>query len=308
MQDEYHIPVMAEEIVQFLVKGENGEKHGMFLDVTLGGGGHAEALLNSSAPHGHVTGMDRDAQALEHASRRLAKFGERFRAVQSTFVNSVESARQLGVACVHGIVADLGVSSRQLDDAERGFSFRNDGPLDMRMDQSAEISAADIVNSSSEDQLADWIFAYGEERFSRRIAHAIVARRKSEKFFTTADLAEVVKHAMPAPARYGKIHPATRTFQALRIVVNGELDELEELLNSAVDYLCVNGRIAVISYHSLEDRIVKHKFRQLDRAKTHKVITKRPLQASQTEIRANPRARSAKMRVLERLEIVGGRV
>jgi len=290
--------------VQWLVCGGDAQGPRIFLDCTLGDGGHAEALLQASGKDDRVIGIDRDTDAIEQASARLASFGARFTSMHVAFAAGV---RQLAIKKnekMHGVLADLGVSSRHLNVAERGFSFRQVGPLDMRMDRSQTATAADLVNTTDESQLADLIYLYGEERKSRRIARAICARRASAPFVETTDLAQVVRESVGVrgAVHTGKIDPATRTFQALRIVVNRELEELEQLLDVAPELLAPCGRLAIISYHSLEDRLVKHRFRTLaqTRAGEFSVQTKRPIMPSDTEIEINPRARSAKLRVLAR--------
>lgn len=247
--------------------------------------------------------LDQDQQALESARRRLVRFGDRVTYVHGNFSRLTEHLRTVGVEQVDGIVMDLGVSSPQLDRAERGFSFGQDGPLDMRMDQSRDLTAADLVNRLPEAELADVIYRYGEERLSRRIARAIVRVRAESPIRTTAQLVDVIRGAVPAAYRYGRIHCATRTFQALRIAVNRELDVLTEALPQAAAALAPGGRLAVISFHSLEDRIVKHTFRAWSHAdgSAMRVLTKKPVEPTEEECATNPRARSAKMRVVERV-------
>jgi 16S rRNA (cytosine1402-N4)-methyltransferase len=275
-----HIPVLSQEIVTGLevVAG------GWYLDATVGGGGHSELLLQA-APDVHLVALDRDLQALDAAKVRLSPYEDRVRFWHGNYADY-----QPGVQKFDGIIADLGVSSVQLDLAERGFSFRNEAPLDMRMDRSQGDTAADLVNHTSEVELARIIFTYGEERLSRQIARDIVAGRP---FTTTTQLAYTIGGAVPKSYRYGRIHPATRTFQALRIVVNQELSSLEKFLAVAPTWLKPDGKLGLISFHSLEDRIVKHTLRENDRLK---VLTKKPIIATDLELAANPRARSAKLR------------
>jgi len=289
---------------------------GRYIDGTLGAGGHAAGLLELSSPDGRLLGLDRDPAALETAQVNLARFGERAMLVRSSYTHMGESAREF--APVDGILLDLGLSSLQLDDPVRGFAFQADGPLDMRFDPDADLTAAEIVNDWPLDELADIIFSYGEERYSRRIARAIGAARPVE---TTRQLAEIVARAVGRQRGPSRIHPATRTFQALRIAVNGELETVEAVLPVALSLLKPGGRLAVISFHSLEDRLVKSFFRQQARGPaagydstgsstrllpprfepTIKEITRKPIEASEEEIARNPRARSAKLRIAERL-------
>ncbi len=280
------------------------------MDCTVGAGGHAWGILEASSPAGKLLGLDLDPLALHIARQRLAPFQDRVILVQASFTTLPEQLNRLGWDSVHGIVADLGVSSIQLDSPDRGFSFQNDGPLDMRFDPANPITASDLVNDLPEDDLADILWQYGEERASRRIARAIVHARPLR---TTRQLAEVI--ARVSGGHRGHIHPATRTFQALRIAVNQELKALEEFLPLAVQALLPGGRLAVIAFHSLEDRIVKQYFRTESRdcicppeqpvcTCGHKAslieITRRPIVAGEEEIRNNPRSRSARLRVVEK--------
>jgi 16S rRNA (cytosine1402-N4)-methyltransferase len=284
----------------------------LFIDGTLGAGGHAEALLEASGPDGHLLGFDLDTAALEAAQARLARFEGRFRAVHASYAQMGELAPRLGFGIVDGILLDLGFSSLQVDDPERGFAFRHEGPLDMRYDLSRPVTAADLVNGLREAELADLIYRYGEERHARRIAQAIVRARPIQ---TTTELAAVVAGAIPR-ARHEKIHPATRTFQALRIAVNDELETLSQALPQAVELLRPGGRLVVISFHSLEDRIVKDFLRRessdcicppeqpvctCNHKATLSLMARKPITASEEEITANPRARSAKLRAAVRL-------
>ena len=288
-----HVTVLQEEAIAYLeVKPE-----GRYLDATVGGGGHTAALLDSGATQ--VVALDRDRQALAAAKQRLKPYLEDPN-LQVEFVHT-NFADYRPSQLFDGIIADLGVSSPQLDRPERGFSFRQEAPLDMRMNPDSDRpTAADWVNHRDEEELVKIFSEFGEERFSKRIARQIVARRP---FFTTTQLAESIREAVPGKARYGRIHPATRVFQALRIAVNGELEALDRLLQISPDWLRPSGRLAIISFHSLEDRRVKWGFRQDDRLQ---VLTKKPVQATESELRANPRSRSAKLRVAQRLpETVG---
>jgi 16S rRNA (cytosine1402-N4)-methyltransferase len=277
---------------------------GVFVDCTLGAGGHAAALLDAGATR--VVGIDRDETALALARERLAAYGDRVETVHANHdaLGAVLDAR--GLAVVDGLIADLGVSSMQLDDLERGFSFRGDAPLDMRMDRSQGPTAADLLREVSEGDLADVIFQYGEERHSRRIARALVRAREDAPLASTRAVADVVRRAVSrGRGGYQRIDPATRTFQALRIWVNGELEGLERFVRAAVLRLRAGARLVVIAFHSLEDRIVKHTFRALDREEgVVRVLTPRPEVASDAEVEANPRARSAKLRAAERLAVL----
>lgn len=248
-------------------------------------------------------GVDRDGEALAVCRERLSRFGERVVLIKGLFVDLPLHLQRAGISGADGVLLDLGVSSRQLDDPARGFSFQSDGALDMRMDQTSGQTAADLVNSLPEAELADLIYQYGEERFSRRIARAIVQARTQRRLQTTQELVAVIKGAVPSAYRHGRIHCATRTFQALRIAVNREIETLEPALRGAVDVLRPGGRIAVISFHSLEDRIVKHTFRALSQEPGARLtlLTKKPQRPLEEECRVNPRARSAKLRVAERI-------
>jgi 16S rRNA (cytosine1402-N4)-methyltransferase len=304
-----HIPVLLDEVLEGLspLPGQR------LIDGTVGAGGHTEAILKAIAPHGQVLALDADPSALEIARRRLAAYGDRVRFVNVNFVQLAAAARDLDFIPVHGILLDLGLSSMQLDAVERGFSFQSAGPLDMRYDPDSPTTASDLVNNLAQDELADLIYRFGEERRSRAIARAIVAARP---LHTTHQLAEVVARAVGG-RRGDRLHPATRTFQALRIAVNDELDVLRAALPAATSILASGGRLAVISFHSLEDRIVKEFFRQESRdcicppgqpvctcghRATLHIITPKPITATSTEAALNPRARSAKLRVAEYME------
>jgi len=290
-----HAPVMVAEALRWLEPARGG----VFVDCTLGAGGHAAALLDAGATR--VVGIDRDETALALARERLAGYGDRVETVHANYgaLGAVLEAR--GLEVVDGLIADLGVSSMQLDDLDRGFSFRGDAALDMRMDRSQGPTAADLLREVSEGDLADVIFQYGEERHSRRIARALVRARDEAPLTSTRAVADVVRRAAPHRG-YQRIDPATRTFQALRIWVNGELDGLERFVRDAVARLRTGARLVVIAFHSLEDRIVKHTLRALDREEgVVRVLTPRPEVASDAEVEQNPRARSAKLRAAERL-------
>ncbi|KPQ33354.1 MAG: 16S rRNA (cytosine(1402)-N(4))-methyltransferase RsmH [Phormidesmis priestleyi Ana] len=284
-QPFFHMPVLAEQVIE----GLQIKAGGRYLDATVGGAGHSELILKA-APDVQLVALDQDLQALAAAQARLAEFGDRVTFCHTNFARYAPDGLRFD-----GILADIGVSSTQLDQSHRGFSFRAEAPLDMRMDTTQALTAEEIVNHWDEKTLADTIYEYGEERLSRRIARRIVEKRP---FHTTTALAWEVAGAFPAKARHGRIHPATRTFQALRIAVNGELKVLEEFLAIAPDWLTVGGRLALISFHSLEDRIVKYAYRGDERLQ---IVTKKPLVATAEEVQENPRSRSAKLRVAERI-------
>jgi 16S rRNA (cytosine1402-N4)-methyltransferase len=296
-----HEPVLVAETLALL----QPERGGVFVDCTIGLGGHGRAMLDAGAAR--LIGLDRDPDALRLAAETLAAFGDRVELVHADYrdLDRVLSAR--GLEGVAGILADLGVSSMQLDTEGRGFSFRRDERLDMRMDRSQGATAADLLASVDEKELADVIFQYGEERFSRRIARAIVNERRTAPVTTTGRLAQIVRRAVPHRG-YQRIDPATRTFQALRIWVNRELEGLEPFLAAAARRLLAGARLAVISFHSLEDRIAKHTFRALASLAgaesgelAVRILTRRPVEPSEEEIARNPRARSAKLRAIERM-------
>jgi len=291
--DAGHVPVLLEETLELLAVRPGG----LWVDGTLGLGGHAEAVLRATAPDGRLLGLDRDEEALERARARLVPFGARVRLEHADYR---ELPARLGDERASGILLDLGVSSLQLDDPERGFSFQREGPLDMRMDRSARGTAAELVNRMRERELADLIHEYGEEPFSRRIARAIVRARETQPIETTTRLAEIVRRAAPKSRRPG-FHPATRTFQALRIRVNRELEGLGEAIERTAACLRSGGRIVVIAFHSLEDRAAKQAFRSLA-GRGFSLLTKKPLRPGEAELRQNPRARSARLRALRREE------
>jgi 16S rRNA (cytosine1402-N4)-methyltransferase len=279
-----HIPVLGARVVEELAICEGGQ----YLDATVGGGGHSRLIL-AAAANVQVTALDQDQWAIAAAQQNLQEFGDRVHFRHTNF--STYKGRN---AVFEGILADLGVSSAQFDIAERGFSFRYTAPLDMRMNQQQDLMATDIINTWDEAKLANIFYTYGEERLSRKLARRIVERRPLQ---TTTDLAETIFYAVPPKYRYGRIHPATRIFQALRIAVNQELDVLEKFLLTAPTWLKPGGRIAIISFHSLEDRIVKHTFKESSELT---VLTKKPVLPTAAEVAQNPRARSAKLRVAEK--------
>jgi 16S rRNA (cytosine1402-N4)-methyltransferase len=300
--DYKHIPALVEEVVQFLRPNPDG----VYLDATLGEGGHGAVLLRASAPSGHLIGIDRDAEVLEVARQRLRAFGSRVDLVHGHAADLGSILAELQVSHVDGILLDLGVSSYQLETAERGFSFAREGPLDMRMDRTAAETAAVLVNTLGESELVSLIQRYGEERWARRIARAILRARRRAPLRTTQDLAVVITHVIPPSGRAPRIHPATRTFQALRIAVNQELARLEDSLKVAIACLSPAARLCVISYHSLEDRIVKRTFQAYapsweETPCRMRLLTRKPVTSSVAERQINPRARSAKLRVIERV-------
>ena len=292
-----HESVLSEEVL-FWLSPKPGE---IFVDGTLGGGGHAARILEKTGPQGRLIGFDRDPAALEEAGRVLKPFGERVTMICDNFKNIPNRLAGLGVRKVRGVLLDLGVSSMQLDAPDRGFSFKGDGPLDMRMDPSESLTAEAIVNHYKEEALREILWKWGEERFTRKIVRAIVGTRRRKKIKTTSELASVIAVAVPPFYRHGRIHPSTRTFQALRIAVNGELSALEDFLASVMGILDEGGRIVILSFHSLEDRIVKNAFRNFKNLKQGKILTKKPVVPSEEEMDENPRSRSAKLRALEGL-------
>jgi len=287
----YHTPVLIKEVLTLLDIREGD----IVVDCTIGEGGHSAKMLPLIGKDGYLYGIDRDEEALEKAYKRLILIGKNFKLIHSNFSNILDIVKDNRLR-VDKILVDLGVSSMQFDESERGFSFRKDGPLDMRMNKSTGFTAADIVNNFSEDKIADIIYQYGEERFARRIANSIINYRKKKKIETTAELAEIVKRAYPH--KWYRIHPATRTFQAIRIAVNGELEHLEEFLKIFPEILLKNGRVAIISYHSLEDRLVKKYFKENE---SLWLLNKKVIRPSEQEVIQNPRARSAKLRGAEKL-------
>lgn len=319
MSGFYHKPVLEAEVLSLL----RPERGGLFVDGTLGGGGHAEAMLRRMPKEGRYIGIDRDAEALEAAGRRLAEFAN-FKALRGNFHDMKALLAGAGVAegTAAGVLLDLGVSSHQLDEASRGFSYHTDAPLDMRMDRDAALCARDVVNGYSHEALCRILRDYGEERFAARIAAAIVREREQAPIEGTARLAQIIRDAVPAKARYSeKQHPARRSFQALRIEVNGELEGLEAALGDALDMLEAGGVLAVIGFHSLEDRIVKNCFKRFadpcicdrkapvctcGRRPVAEILTKKPLCAAEAETEENRRAHSAKLRAVRKCAAAQG--
>lgn len=307
----HHISVLYQQSLDGLAIKPNG----IYVDGTLGGGGHASGILDK-LDGGRLIGIDQDPAAIAAASAKLDKYGARFCAYRANFCELDSVLDALDIATIDGLLLDLGVSSHQLDTAERGFSFHDDAPLDMRMDPDASLSAYDVVNAYSETELTEIIKDYGEERWAKRIAQFIVNARQTQSIDTTLQLVEVIKAAIPKGARADGPHPARRTFQAIRIAVNRELSIIEDTIKIAARRMNVGGRIAIITFHSLEDRIVKNYFKELAKScvcpprapictcntvPLLKVITRKPIIATETELQTNPRARSAKLRVAQRI-------
>ncbi|MDN5322143.1 MAG: rRNA (cytosine1402-N4)-methyltransferase [Clostridia bacterium] len=307
-----HVPVLLNEIIDIL----NPQPGDIFVDCTLGGGGHSKAILERTLPHGYLIGIDQDLNALNAARKNLSRYKDNIIFVHSNYKNLDEIISKYSPEGINGILFDLGVSSHQLDEKERGFSYMQDAPLNMRMNQTNSFSARDLINSYSEEMLADIIKEYGEERWAKRIAQFIVQARNKKSIETTGELVEIIKAAIPARARKDGPHPAKRTFQAIRIAVNEELDVLEQALDIAVKWLKKGGKIGVISFHSLEDRIVKERFKylaqkcvcpseipicQCNKKALIKILTRKPVVANKEELATNPRARSAKFRAAVKL-------
>ena len=307
--NDYHIPVLYYETLDNLVKNPDG----IYIDCTLGGGSHSEGILERLSDKGLLISIDQDTNAIEYSKKRLEKFGSKWKVFKGNFENIDTIAYMAGVDKVDGILMDIGVSSKQLDDPDRGFSYRYDVKLDMRMNTEQKISAYDVVNTYSEEQLSKIIFEYGEERYARKIAKLIVEERKSSPIEKTSDLIALIKRAYPERASK---HPAKKTFQAIRIEVNRELEVLGNAMSKATELLKVGGRLAIITFHSLEDRIVKNKFKDLVTAckcpkdipicvcggvKKFEIITKKPIIPIDDELKNNNRAHSSKLRILERI-------
>lgn len=306
-----HVSVLLNECIEGLAIKPDG----IYVDGTLGGAGHGYEVCSRLSGQGRFVGIDQDEAAIRVSSDRLSEFGGRVSIVKSNYVHMKQVLRELGIEKVDGILLDLGVSSYQLDTKERGFSYMADAPLDMRMDQSQGMSAKDIVNSYSEEKLYEVIKIYGEERFAKSIARNIVRRRQEKEIGTTGELVEIIRASMPAKAKNGKGHPAKRTFQAIRIELNHELDVLQEALDDMVSLLGDGGRLCIITFHSLEDRIVKNFFRKMENPCTcppdfpvcvcgkkpmGKVITRKPILPGEEELEINKRSKSAKLRIFEK--------
>lgn len=307
-----HIPVLLDEVIELL----SPHSGGIYLDATLGGGGHAEAILEASAPDGRLIGLDQDEIAIRLAGRRLERFGGRYTILRENFRNMAVAIRALQLESLDGILMDVGLSSYQIDDMERGFSFASPAALDMRMDRRQPLKAADLVAEAPEEELLYILRSYGEEREAGRIVRAIARARRVKPIVSGLELADIISGAVSPVRRHGRIHPATKTFQALRIAVNDELDSLKDALESGLHLLNPGGRMAVISFHSLEDRIVKHRFREwaagcicsreipvciCGREPLVRLLTRKPVVPSEEETASNPRARSARLRVVERI-------
>ena len=294
---QQHIAVMAEEVIQYL----RPRVGGIFVDATLGLGGHAEAILSLIGDTGRLIGIDRDLDAISLAKENLRPYLRRCQFVHDNFRNIDRVLDSLDIKDVDGMLFDLGISSFQLDNPQRGFSFKGDGPLDMRMDRQGHISAYELINSLSEREISLILRDFGQERWHNRIARRLVAERKFKPIETTHELAKIVLKSIPFYKGRRRIHPATRTFQAFRIAVNRELDSLEAALEKCIDRLKASGRIVVISFHSLEDKIVKETFRTFKKAKRGVLVVSKPVRPSEEEIARNPRARSARLRVFEKI-------
>ena len=292
----WHQPVMGAEVLHWL----NPRPGTIVVDATVGTGGHSLLILPTLLPNGRLIALDRDREALEVAKTRLAAFDPQVTFVHGNYRNLPTILSRLGLTRVDGVLLDLGMSSFQVDRAERGFSFSHEGPLDMRMDTAQEVTASTLVNHLTADELATILEMFGEERFARRIARRLVETRRNEPITTTAQLARLVASAVPSGLRPQRLHPATRTFQALRIAVNDEVGALEQCLSDLSTLLSPGGRAVTLSYHSLEDRLVKHRFVQEMRDGLWTVLTKKPLRPIDDEVQRNPRARSAKLRAVER--------
>lgn len=308
-----HVSVLLQETIDGLAVKPDG----IYVDGTTGGGGHSYEICKRLGENGRLIGIDQDAEALAAAEKRLEPFAGIVTLVKSNYAQMKEVLKQLGIEKVDGIVLDLGVSSYQLDNAERGFSYREDAPLDMRMDREQTLTARDIVNDYPESELYRIIKEYGEERFAKSIARNICKRRQDKPLETTFELVDIIRNSMPAKARNGKSHPAKRTFQAIRIECNQELEVLRQALDEMVNLLKDGGRISIITFHSLEDRMVKTSFRRQENPCTcppdfpvcvcgnkpkGKVITRKPILPSEEECEQNTRSKSAKLRVFERIE------
>ena len=306
-----HTPVMLNECIE----GLNINPDGIYVDGTLGGGGHSYEILRKLSPNGRLIGIDRDKDALNAASKKLNEFNN-FTTVHDNHANILEILKNLGIQGVDGILLDLGVSSYQLDEASRGFSYMNDAPLDMRMNREDKISAYEVVNNYSEEKLSRIFFDYGEERYSKSIAKKICKVREENKISTTLELVEVIKSAMPGSALNEKQHPAKRVFQAIRIEVNEELTKLKQAVEDSIKALNNGGRLAIITFHSLEDKIVKHTYEDMQGRCTcpkdfpvcvcnyisyGRIVNKKPIISNEEELKENPRARSAKLRIFERI-------
>ena len=313
MSEFSHISVLLNEVIE----GLEIKPDGIYADGTVGGGGHSYEIAARLSDNGRLIGIDRDEDAVKAASERLACYGDKAKVVRGNYLDAVSILKGMGITGVDGILLDLGVSSHQFDDAERGFSYRNDAPLDMRMDRRDELSAYNVVNEYSESELFRIIRDYGEDKFAKNIAKHIVRAREKKPIETTFELSELIKAAIPAKMREGKGHPAKKTFQAIRIEVNRELDILRDSIDGLIDYLNPGGRLCIITFQSLEDKIVKSAFRTAEdpcicpkefpvcvcgRKSKGRVITRKAITATEEELKANNRAHSAKLRIFEKKE------
>lgn len=307
----HHVSVLLDECIENL----NIKPDGVYVDCTMGGAGHSKEIVKKLSNKGLFIGFDQDKNAIKTAKERLSEYSDRVKFVHSNFENIKDELEKIGVYKIDGVLADLGVSSHQLDEADRGFSYMQDAPLDMRMDVRCEFSAYDVVNGYTEEELAKIIKDYGEENWAKRIAKFIVEERKEKKIETTGELVDIIKKAIPKKARIDGPHPAKRTFQAIRIEVNNELGVITKMIDDASSIMNKGGRICIITFHSLEDRIVKNAFKELsldcicpphlpmcqcDKKSEVKIITRKPIIPTDEEIEVNPRSRSAKLRVAEK--------
>lgn len=298
MEERYlHKPVLLGEVLHFL----DPTPGNIIVDATIGGAGHAEKILQKIYPGGTLIGIDKDLESLKIAHERLKPIGNSFKLINKDFRHIREIILDLKMGEIDGILFDLGISSIQMDASERGFSIKNPGPLDMRMDRNQRLTAKDLVNMLAEKELSVLIKDFGEERFHKRIAKAIVNSRRQKEIESTMELADIICGSLPYKRRRGRIHPATRTFQAFRIAVNKELETIEEALKDVVELLKKGGRVCVISFHSLEDRIVKHTLRGFKAEGVFHTLTKKPVTAKEEELLRNPRSRSAKLRAAVKL-------
>lgn len=296
-EEQYHIPVMYKEILDYL----NLTSGKTMIDATIGTGGHSLKILERIIPKGRLIGIDRDEKSLIIARKRLSNYENSCEFIYGNFMDIDKILNNLNIKKVDGILFDLGISSVQLDDPQRGFSFQNEGPLDMRLDRNSYISAYDLVNNLNEEELSHLLWSFGQERWHNRIARFLVREREKHPISTTRELSDIIVRAIPYRYRNYRIHPATRTFQAVRIAVNRELETLEIAIEKAIALLNKKARICVISFHSLEDRIIKLSFRDFALRGLIKIITPKPLVPARTEIEQNPKSRSAKLRVAEKL-------
>ncbi len=300
MKSDYHIPVMLEEVLEFLTPNPGK----IFVDATTGTGGHSIAIVERLLPGGRLICVDRDGESLSVAQKRMAAFKENCAFLNANFTELADKLKSINIENVDGLLFDLGISSYQLRDSKRGFSFQEEAPLDMRMDRSSNINAEDLINNLTEEEISNCLRNFGQERWHRRIARILVSERQVNPIRTTRQLRDIVLRSLPTRFRnrYFRIDPATRTFQAIRIAVNNELENIKEALDKAIDLLSPGGKICVISFHSLEDRIVKIAFRQAALKGKLKLLTKKPLTVSREELNKNPLSRSAKFRAAERLD------